>query len=56
MSENAKLHGCMREVLRATWHMHRGGPTPHAFPMHVLRFHVFRKIFSSFVIMKHSPT
>ena len=46
----------------AEWHsnaltgLHHGRPTPYAFSMHVLRFQVFWKIFSSFVTMKHFPS
>ena len=42
--------------LTMPWCSHLGGPTPHAFPMRVLHFCVFWKKFTSFMIMKHSPS
>ena len=64
-----ELHGCAMAEVGTVWHMrsaewqpatprrsHHCGPTPHAFPMRVLRFQVFWKVFSSFVIMKYFLT
>ena len=66
MSENEKCHLAHEECHSALWKCqmalgHTMMLTPwwadsYAFPMHVLHFLVFWKIFSSFVIMKHSPT
>ena len=41
--------------LATPWHLCYGGLNPQDFPTRVSRFRVFWKIFSSFMIMKHSP-